>query len=322
MKKFRLFNSIYFKLIISLGLMALLVSKVDLANLKNNLFSVDLNLYFFATILFFAQQVIIAYSWQILLKAQGNHVPFLNILRIYLIGSFIGAFLPSSVGMDVVRIYGLAKHLKDGTHSASSMVVARVLGFWILIAFALLAAVPMSHILGERKLFVWILILSIFFLAATVFFLSPVTKRILYLLLKLVHLSHFKKQVEQTYRSIYEFSRHRKALLQLLLVSVFFQILGIYIVFLIGRSLDIKMSIGLYFLLIPIIMIITLTPISIAGIGVRESSFVYFFTQVGSTSAQALSLSFLVFFQWILIALIGGIIYLLPGIGALQVHEQ
>ena len=321
MKKYRLLNSIYLKLIISLGLMALIISKIDLTSLKENLFSANINLYFFATILFFTQQVIIAYSWQILLKAQGNNVPFLNVLRVYFIGSFFGAFLPSSVGMDIVRIYGLAKHLKDGTDSASSMVVARVLGFWILIAFALLAAIPMSHILGKRQLFIWILILSIIFLGATIFFLSPFTKKILYLLLKLMHLSHFEKQVEETYRSIYEFSRHRKAIFQLLLVSVLFQILGIYIIFLIGKSLDIKMSIGLYFLLIPIIMIITLIPISIAGIGVRESSFVYFFTQAGSTSAQALSLSLLVFFQWILIALIGGIIYLFQGIGAVEVHE-
>ncbi len=318
----KIFGSIYLKLFVSFGLIALILLKIDLGTLKENLLAADLKIYGFATGLFFLQQVVIAYSWQILLKAQENRVSFWNVLRVYFIGSFMGTFLPSSVGMDVVRIYGLAKHIKDGVDSASSMVVSRILGFLVLIAFALVAAIPMSRLMHESQIFLWIFLLSVLFLGTAVFVLSPLTQKILYFILEKIHLSRFNASIQAVYRSIYEFSQHKKALLQLTGVSVFFQLLGIYIVFLVGKSLNIPLSMTYYFLLIPIIMVITLIPISIAGIGVRESSFIYFFTQAGISSTQALSLSFLVFFQWILMALIGGLIYLLVGFQGAQVMEQ
>ena len=39
---------------------------------------------------------------------------------------------------------------------------------------------------------------------------------------------------------------------------------------------------------LPIFMAVTLLPISIGGIGVREGAFVYFFVPIGLTTSEAL----------------------------------
>jgi hypothetical protein len=59
------------------------------------------------------------------------------------------------------------------------------------------------------------------------------------------------------------------------------------------------------------IWIITMVPISISGLGVREGAFVFFFTKVGVSDLAALLLSFLNFSQLIVLGLMGGIVYLL-----------
>ena len=97
-------------------------------------------------------------------------------------------------------------------------------------------------------------------------------------------------------------------------VSLVFNITLITMNYLIGLSLGAKISIWYYFLFVPITSIVTLLPISFAGLGVREGAYVLFFTQAGMARETALSLSLLVYVVSIFTpGLIGGIIYVLKG---------
>ena len=76
-------------------------------------------------------------------------------------------------------------------------------------------------------------------------------------------------------------------------------------------------GLGYYFVYVPVIFVISMLPISVAGIGVREGSFVYFFSQVGASKPEAFSLSLAVFLQAVGLALLGGALYWMNGL-ALQ----
>ena len=70
-------------------------------------------------------------------------------------------------------------------------------------------------------------------------------------------------------------------------------------------------SFVLFLTLVPIVMFVTLLPISIAGLGVREASLVALFSQFGvMDAAQAFVLSMLVFLSGLLSILPGGWIYI------------
>ena len=107
---------------------------------------------------------------------------------------------------------------------------------------------------------------------------------------------------------------YRKVMFRIIMLSLFTQIIGIIIFYTAGLSLNISVPIIYYFLYIPVIQVIVLLPISIAGIGVREGAFVYFFTQLGVSRTQAFSLSLVVFSLSLCLAFIGGIIYWCSGI--------
>ncbi|NUM73075.1 flippase-like domain-containing protein [candidate division KSB1 bacterium] len=111
--------------------------------------------------------------------------------------------------------------------------------------------------------------------------------------------------------SILVYGQSRRALLLLLALTWLYQILGIFIIYLVGRSLGIELAIWHYFIYIPLITTIALLPVSLAGLGIREGAFVFFFAQAGVAQAQALSLSLMIFAQSVALALLGGLWYLL-----------
>jgi hypothetical protein len=105
--------------------------------------------------------------------------------------------------------------------------------------------------------------------------------------------------------------RSRSRMLRLIAVSFVYQSLGIVIVFMLGRALGVELSLWRYFIYLPVITALTVLPISLAGIGIREGAFVFFFAQAGVMQAQALALSLLLFAQTLALALLGGLWYFL-----------
>jgi len=49
------------------------------------------------------------YRWVVLLRGQGIEFPFRHIFGSFLIGRFIGTFLPSTAGLDGYKLYDAAR---------------------------------------------------------------------------------------------------------------------------------------------------------------------------------------------------------------------
>jgi glycosyltransferase 2 family protein len=75
--------------------------------------------------------------------------------------------------------------------------------------------------------------------------------------------------------------------------------------------LRIHLPFSYFLILFPIVYLATVLPISIGGIGVREGVLVYFLSQSGVPTSDAISLSFLVYMNRMISALIGGGIQLM-----------
>ena len=66
-----------------------------------------------------------------------------------------------------------------------------------------------------------------------------------------------------------------------------------------------------FYILVPIISVIALLPISMAGLGIREASSKYFFSAVGMSGEIAVAISLLSFSIIVLLALAGGFVYVI-----------
>ncbi len=271
--------------------------------------SVNPLLFLLAGLLFAAQQALTAFSWGILLRTKQNDLPFKKVLEAHVVGNFLGTFMPSSLGYDIARVFRLSKHLARRVDAISSMFVCRAIGLLVLLLFAFGVSLPISQLEHDSKT-LWLMMgmLGVFLLALGLLF----HERFMRTMGKLFNrfgLHSVKERLRPVYLSILEYSSQRAAVLQIGLITLVLQVVGILFIYVVGLSLGIAVPLVYYFIFIPIIAIITLLPISVAGIGLREGSFIYFFSHVGATEPQALSMSLLVFAQTLFLALIGGIFF-------------
>ncbi|HQJ16162.1 MAG TPA: lysylphosphatidylglycerol synthase domain-containing protein, partial [Candidatus Omnitrophota bacterium] len=101
----------------------------------------------------------------------------------------------------------------------------------------------------------------------------------------------------------------RTAVFAALGVSILLQMISPVTSYLIGLSLGIRLDIRYFFIYMPIIGTITMLPVSIAGLGVREDATVRFFSKAGVGHDAALAMSLTGFFISVLFAAAGGLYY-------------
>jgi len=87
--------------------------------------------------------------WHLLLCAQGIRFNFWHIVGSFLIGRFLGTFLPSTLGLDGYKLYDAARFSDRVIEPAAATVVEKILGLaGILLTFVL--TLPLGYqVLGE-----------------------------------------------------------------------------------------------------------------------------------------------------------------------------
>ena len=90
------------------------------------------------------------YRWLVLLRGQGIELPFRHIFGSFLIGRFIGTFLPSTAGLDGYKLYDAARFTGRTVEVTATTALEKVLGvFGIFLSF--LVALPFGiKIFGEQ----------------------------------------------------------------------------------------------------------------------------------------------------------------------------
>ena len=103
-----------------------------------------------------------AYAWHMLLVGQRIRFPFWrHIVTTFLIGRFIGTFLPSTIGLDGYTLYDAGKYSQQWERSTMAKVLEKFMGLTGLF-LAMLLMLPFGiHIFGENATVVGGLILTI-----------------------------------------------------------------------------------------------------------------------------------------------------------------
>jgi hypothetical protein len=92
--------------------------------------------------------------------------------------------------------------------------------------------------------------------------------------------------------------------------SIVVQVGNVVLVWLIGVALGAEVPLAYYFVFVPMVSLLTLLPVSVNGMGVREGGVVLFLKQVGVDEPTALTLALLWFAVFAVVGLLGGVVYL------------
>ncbi len=305
-----LLNSRLLKAAVSLLLLALLLTRIDLGQLAETLRGVAPGLLGLAVVIFLLCNMVSVFKWRLLILAQGSPVPYFYLTSLFYIGLFFNNFLPTNIGGDVIKAWKLARMTGRGAEAASSVVLDRVTSTFALLLIALVPALVELRLLGPRMAAA---VITMFVLAVLVIVLLASERAVRRLgRFPLLRSDPFglRRHVKDFYYSLYEFRDRKGTLAAVMLASLVYQALHILTVYFIALSLGIELSLVYYFLFIPVVMVVSLIPISLNGLGMREGAWVILFGQVGLSSAEAFSMSILSYLVMSVVSLAGGVFYL------------
>lgn len=297
------------KLCVSAGLLALLLSNIPWPAISGIMRQLNLSVFFAATLCYLAANYLSSIRWNLLVS---RHMKTSCLFSYYMIGAFFNTCLPGLVGGDAVKAYYLAHDLKQQddmtaqtqlphdtpmTIAVASVFMDRYIGLGALLLLGMLAyPFGMPYLAGTNG--TWLLpTLFLGYVAGTVLlYLMPINS-------SMKILSAFAAYAAR-YRTNYPI------LLRTFAYSIVVQLFGFLTVFLLARGLGIAIDFLSIMLFLPIIIILTLLPVSISGLGVREGAFVFFFGAIGIEQEKALALSLIWFLSTVTAGLWGFAAYL------------
>ena len=296
------------KFLVSGGLMWILVSSFDLGTAGSRILNADPKLLGVATIIFSVQLVICVVRWRVVLTAIGGVLSFLDSFHFYLIGWFFNQALPSSVGGDAVRIYDSYKRGLKLSCAFNSVMLERVATVFGLIIVLVIAAPFFTERVGEDK-GDWILpIICILGAAGFAGLVSLMVLDRLPLKFSRWQLVRGLAVLAADTRRVFLLPSNASKVLLWAIVGHANVSLAVYFL---GLSLKLEITWLDCLALIPPILLIMALPISIAGWGVREGVMITAFSLIGVPIEGAFALSILFGLMGLLIALPGGVVWLM-----------
>lgn len=299
------------KLVVSVALLILLLSRTDLQAIGTIFRSLHISIFFGSILLYLVAQLLSTIRWRCLLRAEHIHLPIWRLILLYYEGMFFSLMLPTAIGGDLVRGYHVSRMTERREASLASILVERISGFVALAIIACIAIIPAyTHV--SDPLILWLTAGSAVGMIALIASLLSDRLQALFLrLLPYVGLGRFHDTVYRLYEAIQRYWIHQRTLLFALGLSLVLQSLVITTFYLISQALNLSVPFGYFFLFVPLMSVVSMLPISIAGLGLREGSAVYLFSKVGLDPAGALSLSLLWFAMTAICSGLGGIVFLI-----------
>ena len=301
--------SFLLRFFISSALIIFVFSKINLKHVISCVRDANIALLAFSLSLHFLGVLIGSSRWSILLKSYGINLSQKDLYRLYMIGSFFNTFLPTSIGGDAVRMYKVSSLTDKRAQAVTSVFIERFIGMLILYIISFFSYISYFKFKEEKELFLTILFLlltSIFFIA---FILTPLSEK----LVKKIPSSFLREKIDKIHYSLKHTVKDKKSLFMVFLYTTLLQVNVVIYFFIISIAIKIKLSIVIFFLLIPIILTVTMLPVTIGGIGLREGGFVFLFSRFGVLPEKALTLSILGYFISLVFAGFGGLVYIFEG---------
>lgn len=254
--------------------------------------------------------LMITKKWEYIIKKQEINVPYNFVIKTYLIATFYGAITPGWLGT-YIRIPYLMKKGKISLGKATSNLVIDTLVD--LLSILILVFVGTIIVFSKfPNLFPIISILFAIVIFAIVYFGNKKrSERYFKLILKFLIPSKYKQDVNEQFDNFYENVPKFSILVYPIFISVITSILGYTQVYLIAQGLGIEVEYYYFILVYPVAFLVELIPITISGLGTRETTLIGLFSVFAIAEDKIVILSLTShFISVVILALIGAFLAL------------
>lgn len=308
----RQYLSLGVRLVVSAILIAALLIRLDLRDMGRFLSRADLLLVGLTLVTVLVDRCLMAGRWILLLETLGVHAPRPKVVKIFFLSTFFGSFLPTGIGGEAVRAVSSSRLTSKGVESIASVAMDRLLGMLSMLLTGLVALGLSYQVYPHSALLITVLAASAMLVVGLVFLLSPAFHH----WLMRCHGPHQAGWKSKLRRGVDAMARYRSrpgVLVIVLFMSVGVQVLRVFQAYLLSEAMELETSLIYFFCFVPLILVVTMLPISVSGLGTTNLAYVALFGQVGMDPNGAFVLSVLILALGIIGNLPGGVIYGLEG---------
>jgi glycosyltransferase 2 family protein len=245
-----------------------------------------------ALLVVFVAIAVSAWKWGLVLAWRCRPLPYRRLFRHYLVGLFFNNILPTSVGGDAVRAWEAARDTADVPEAVGSVITERLVAG---AALGVTALIGLPFVGSTPRLFALVLTFLVIDVALVAAFVAPRVAEGVARSLVPRRLAGARETLAATIGVVRESVREPRLFARLFALSVLFQLLVAAVNACLFEAMGVPVSLARCVVYTPMIFTITMLPVSLSGLGVREAAYVYFFAQAGVSQADAVAASLLFF---------------------------
>lgn len=248
--------------------------------------------------------VLSALRWQRVLVALELPARVPTLLRHYLASLFVGNFLPTTIGGDVLRVRRLAADNGQTPATMASVVLERLTG-WLVLPVLTIIALAVNP--GLRRVAPGP--------SSTAFSVAVGTLILLAALLVVASNSWVGGKIEgrdgwrrftgAVHLGLDRARRNPGLAFEICTVGFAYQLAVMLSAFLAAKALGIDVGWTAILAFFPIVAIVQVLPLTVSGLGTREAALVFFLQPLGVAAADAFALGLLVYFLNLGVSLLG-----------------
>ena len=262
---------------------------------------------------FFCCTLLTTVRWKVLLSVQGISMTWLRTWQLFMIGMFFNLFMLGSTGGDVVKMFLTMREAPNNRGAALlSVFMDRVIGMMALILISLAFLYFRYDVLSHSNASAALLNTLLWLLAAAVLvtvgmFVASAFGWVHYL----PSWTPLRGRIVELSAACHMYAKGWRLTIWAFLVS--FPLFALFFItfYCAARAFTDQLGLVDIFSVLPIVAVITAIPISVSGIGLRESLFVSLLAPFGVSAAVATLISVTGFLINTIGSLAGGIVFLL-----------
>ena len=249
--------------------------------------------FFAATIaLYLAGQIMSAYRWKLLAAALNLRGPYSEFLRYYFVGVFTNLFVPGLIGGDAARAIYLGRRHNKMPEAIASAVADRGYGLLALFWFAALIAMFLNRgVLSSNVIAPTIAVGAITFAG---YLASPLIARLIPLA---------PRPIRRALGIVAPYLHRPLSVLPAIALSIVLQASLACCQYLLALGLGLNLPLWVFLLVVPIANVFASLPLTLNGLGIRETAYLILFGMAGVSRDDAIALGLL----WFGATMIGGL---------------
>jgi len=276
-----------FKTAVKIGFAVLafwfLSKKLNYSQLPELFYSMNYYLLALAVVFQFASIAIAAYRWKFVMRSLGFGGNFAFYQNLYFKGFFFSQALPGSVGGDAIRLLALKDAGYKVGDSLYGIFIDRVVGLTGLLLISLFALFFAPAYLTDTIKYT-VFMISFGGLVGFVGLLFVHKLFDFERIPKLRIIGELSRRFFKVYEDTYKAAKQ-------VALSVAIHLLSLLCVYSISVAANLGVEFGAFLCLMPLVILLTILPISFAGWGVREGAMVGLFAMSGASKEAIMAVS-------------------------------